>query len=368
MDDKMKQLLWLTLLLLLTSCGGGDKSDDTTKHSKLLAPSGNQIYLGAFPDFGGPEDQVSTQKIKVFESLIGKKIVWAYFSQNWFKGMVYPKKHIHAITDSGAIPFVRFMPRSDEVQNKPEVKFSLQHIIDGRFDSELKAWAKEAIADDIPLLVDFAVEPNGNWFGWSGAFNGASTTDAYGKNDYPDGPERYRDAYRHIITLFKAEGVRHLTWFFHFNWVSYPDEAWNKPHYYYPGDDYIDWIGASLYGAQTLSEEWEGLEFSTLLESHAEDAKAVTTKKPMALLEFGVTDHHPEGDKSLWLEDAFDTILSNDYITFNAISPWHENWENEDGTFSTIRLDSSDKALKMFKEKVSDTRFISEGVFGEEGA
>ena len=146
--------------------------------------------------------------------------------------MKFPKTEIQKIRKTGAVPFVRFMPRSNETLNeenqfKKEKKFSLQNIIDGKFDKALKLWAEDAIKDNIPLLVDFGVEPNGNWFSWSGVFNGGSTRNEYGDENYPDGAERYRDAYRHIITLFKEVGVRHITWFFHFNYVSFPNEEWN---------------------------------------------------------------------------------------------------------------------------------------------
>jgi len=163
---------------------------------KLLPPSGNQIYFSAFPDFGGSENIVTTQRIQTFETMVGKQIAWAYFSQNWFNGIVYPKAHIHAISQSGAVPFVRLMPRSDEEQGHPEEVFTMQNIIDGVFDTELKKWAKDAKKDNIPMLVDFAVEMNGDWFPWSGVFTGGNTTDAYGDLTYPDGPERFRDAYR----------------------------------------------------------------------------------------------------------------------------------------------------------------------------
>ncbi len=359
MMKKAPWILTLSSLLLLTSCSEDITKSTTTQTQKLLAPSGTQIYFGAFADFGGSEDNVTAQKVKDFEILVGKKIAWAYFSDNWYNGITYPKADIHAIHKSGSVPFVRLMPRSDEIQGRAETHFSLQHIIDGDFDSALRAWATAAMQDNIPLLVDFAVEPNGDWFQWSGLFNGGSQTDGYGDPDYPDGPERYRDAYRHIINLFNAQGVKHITWFFHFNYASFPDSAWNKPHYYYPGDDYIDWVGTSLYGAQEVTEEWDGLEFSSQLEIYADDAQAITAIKPMALLEFGVTDHHPDGNKSAWFNDAFDTILSNPYITFSAISPWHETWENEDGTFSSIRLDSSAEVLKTFKERIANERFIS---------
>ena len=329
------------------------------KPIKLQPPHNGQIYFGAFPDFAGSEDNVSTQKINDFEAIAGKKIAWAYFSQNWFNGIVYPKTAIHAIYESGVIPFVRLMPRSDEVQGDAEETFSMQHIIDGDFDAELKKWARDAKAEGIPLLMDFAVEANGDWFGWSGVFNGGAKTDGYGDPNYPDGPERFRDAYRHIITLFRNEDVKNITWFFHYNYASFPYASWNKPRYYYPGDDYIDWVGFSLYGAQTLDEEWDGLNFSTQLRDYSDDAEAIDHHKPIALLEFGVTDHHVGGSKSQWLDDAFTTILSNPYMKFDAISPWHENWENEDGTFTTLRLDSSAEVKETFRCWVNNPRFIS---------
>ncbi len=337
---------------------------DVRAESVLLPPADGHIYFGAFPDFGGPEDEVSTEKIKDFERLIGRRIVWACFSNNWYKGIVYPKRHIHAIHQAGAIPLVRLMPRSSEEQGKGESYFSLQHIIDGRFDSALHRWARAAKQDAIPIMIDFAVEANGDWFGWSGVFNGGGNIDGYGDPHYPDGPERYRDAYRHIIDIFRSEGVDHVTWVFHFNLSSFPQTSWNSPKYYYPGDAYIDWIGFSLYGAQQITEEWEGLAFSTQLAQHYRQVYAVSRHKPIAVFEFGVTDGHPNGDKSAWWQDAFETILDNPYIAFDAISPWHENWENEDGTFSLLRVDSSPSSLATFKRFAAYPDFTAAPLFG----
>ena len=358
----LKKVIFIILaLFFINSCGGGGKE---SKEMRLAAPPKGKIYFGAFPDFGGSEDIVTAERIENFENIAQKRIVWAMFSDNWFKkgGISYPKVKIHTIYNSGALPYVRFMPRSNEEQFKAEKKFSLQNIINGKFDKQLHKWAKDAKADNIPLLADFAVEPNGDWFGWSGVFNGGAKTDGYGDLNYPDGPERFRDAYRHIIDIFREEGVKNITWFFHFNYESFPDEEWNQPKYYYPGDDYIDWVGFSLYGAQTISEDWEDLKFSTQLKDFSSSFKALKTKRPIALLEFGVTDGHPDGNKSEWLKDAFNTIISNPYVKFDAISIWHENWENEDGSKSTLRLDSSEESKKTFRELIKNSCFISNGV------
>ena len=356
-----KIISMLIALLFINSCGsGGD-----LKKFKLAPPPKDKIYFGAYPDFGGSEDRVTAKRVKDFEALAQKKIIWAVFSDNWFKkgGISYPKDKIHTIYNSGALPYVRFMPRSNQEQFKAEKRFSLQNIIDGKFDKELHKWAKDAKADNIPLLADFAVEPNGNWFGWSGVFNGGGKTDGYGDPNYPDGPERYKDAYRHIIDIFRSQGVKNITWFFHYNYQSFPNKEWNKAKYYYPGDEYIDWVGFSLYGAQTIDEDWDDLIFSTQLQKYSNDLKAINTKRPIALLEFGVTDSHPDGDKSAWLKDAFKTILNNKYVKFSAISIWHENWENEDGTISSLRLDSSKEVKSTFQKLLKNSRFISKSYF-----
>ena len=38
-----------------------------------------------------------------------------------------------------------------------------------------------------------------------------------------------------------------MTWFFHVDSYQPPD-WWAQVHWYYPGDDYVDWLGISDYG------------------------------------------------------------------------------------------------------------------------
>ncbi|RLD30493.1 MAG: hypothetical protein DRI73_10265, partial [Bacteroidetes bacterium] len=320
------------------------------------------IYIGAFPDFGGREDLVSTSRIVNFEELAGRKIAWAYFSNNWFDGIKFPGKAVSDIHNKNMVPFIRLMPRSDDENYHKEKIYTMQNIIDGNFDDSLREWARDSKNANIPILVDFALEMNGDWFSWSGYYNGGKISDQYGDPDLFDGPERYRDAYRHIIDIFREEKVNNVTWFFHPDIYSEPDKEWNKAKYYYPGDNYIDWIGVSIYGPQNPEEDyWET--FSEILKNRYITIKEITENKPVALLEFGVTDNHPLGKKSEWLDDAFSTILENSYIDFKAISYWHENWEEEDNLFATLRIDSSEESLNTFRLWSNNDRFVSETIF-----
>ena len=336
----------------------------TDRHqTKLLPPPGDQIYFAAYPDFGGDETDITAQRITSFEALAGKDITWACFSQLWFESMAYPYDQVHTIHDTGVIPYIRMQPRSTRDEYVRETVYTMDNIIAGQFDAELRQWARDAKADGIPLCVEFCVEVNGQWFPWNGFWNGGGTTTGYGDPTYPDGPERYRDAYRHVIDLFRSEHVSNITWFFHTTSYAEPDEAWNDPKYYYPGDDYIDWIGVSVYGALYPAQNYWDTFDETLTDNNAvQKLLEISNTKPFALLEFGVTDFHPLGSKPQWLTEAFDSILTDRYIHFSAINYWHENWDNN-GSMTTLRIDSSPASLTTFQNLISNPRFISQGRF-----
>ena len=207
--------------------------------------------------------------MKAYEQLIGKKIVWAYFSNNWGNGIKFPEDAVKAIHSLGVVPFIRMMPCTTFTDGLVDPVYTLERFIDGDFDNDLRKWAQDAKRVGIPLMVEFGTEVNGDWFPWSGALNGESETEGYGDPTLPDGPERFRDAYRHIIDLFREEGVNNITWAFHIfadedsgpDSISNPNnnQSWNDIANYYPGNDYIDWIGASVYGSFERGTEWRSI-------------------------------------------------------------------------------------------------------------
>lgn len=254
--------------------------------NKKLVETPEKIYHAAFPDFGGTEDVVSNQSITDFETLTGKEITWAYFSNNWYEALEFPATAVNTIINTGKIPFIRMMPRSNFDEGSPDPTYSMQKIIDGTFDEKLRQWAIHAKSIGTPLLVEFGTEVNGNWFSWNGQFNGAGQT-TYGDPMLADGPERFRDAYRHIIDLFSANGVDNITWFFHIDAYGDPETNWNQAKNYYPGDNYIDWLGVSIYGPQEDGESYQ--EFSEIL-NDVYPSLIELSDKPIAILEFAITE------------------------------------------------------------------------------
>ena len=257
-------------------------------NNNKLVPSAGGIYFGAFPDFGGPEDNVTTQRIENFENLAHKNIAWAYFSNNWYNHIHFPLQEVQTIHQTGRTPFIRMMARTTLDENTADPNYSLQNIIDGQFDTELREWFRQAAQMPFPLLIEFGTEVNGQWFPWNGIHNGGGQTTAYGDPVLPDGPERFVDAYRHLVDLSRQEGAQNLTWFFHIDAQGQPEEPWNDFENYYPGDDYVDWIGISVYGAVTPDDEYN--EFSTKLRP-VYDRILILTSKPIAIVETGIIEY-----------------------------------------------------------------------------
>lgn len=328
-----------------------------------LVPLADGVYHGAFPDFGPSEDEVTSERINAFVDLIGKDIAWGYFSDNWFDGITFPATEVATLRQHGITPFIRLMPRSQFQNSGQDPVYTLDAIREGTFDTALREWARQARSTDTPLLVEFGTEMNGNWFTWAGLYNGGDSTTSYGDPEHADGPERFIDAYRHIVDLFRSEGAHNITWFFHINLESAPDAAWNQPAAYYPGDAYVDWIGISVYGAQRTGDPW--ISFQERMDTHYDRIANIAPHTPIAILEFGV-DERPGESKADWINDALTTILEGRYPRIKAISYWHSTWTNTDTSLSRLRLDSSEESLRAYRELITSPSFSTTPRFSSE--
>ena len=353
------RIYFIVIIFLLQSvCCLSCKSqnNETGIDIKLIPPDAG-VYHGAFPDMGETEDSVTSERIQQFIDLTGKSPAWVYFSNNWFNGIKFPRDEVLLINKYGLLPFIRLMPRSNWNTDAPDQIYTLQNIINGKFDEELLRWARDAKKSDVPIMVEFGTEVNGDWFPWCGIYNGGGETTGYGDSTLADGPERFVNAYKHIIDLFAKENVKNVTWAFHVNSGSAPNESWNNYLAYYPGDEYIDWIGVSVYGMQNSDEDW--LSFNEVFDNSYNKLASVSENKPLAIFEFGVADIPKYGDKAQWIKKALGSIREGKYPRIKAISYWQSSWENEDGSITKMRIDSNPESLKGYREYIADPFFIA---------
>ncbi len=337
-----------------------DRNVVSASNSYKLLPPSRGVYHAAFPAFGAEEDTVTTRHIDRFsQDISGKDLTWAYFSDNWFTGIRFPTRDVNTIREKGVIPFIRIMTRSTW-KACSDRRYSMAKIISGKFDTALRRYAQDAAKINGPLIMEFGTEVNGDWFPWSGVCNGGSEKTGYGSANLADGPERFRDAYRHLIDIFREEGADNVTWVFHANGSGATGAAWNKPANYYPGDAYIDWLGVSAYGAQTPAtmRNWNP-SFRQVMDSSYRSIAAVSATKPIALLEFGVIEHK---GKSQWIRNALRDLASGRYPRLKAVAWWHSDWRNADGSWSRMKIDSSKEALAAYREGIADPFFVTKAV------
>ena len=366
-------LLAALAALVVTACGGAsdDRDEDDARRMlvgptcpegsrTVVAPPAQGIYHGAMPsllDDDARNGSRSAARVRSFERLAGRRLAWVYFSDNWFEGIRFPRQAVDAVRRTGAVPFIRLMPRSSWEEGAADPVYRLDRIARGRFDPDLRRWARAARATRVPMLVDFAPEMNGSWFPWSGRFNGGARTDRWGDPKVPDGPETYRDAYRHIVSVFREEGAENVGFAFHVNVRSGPDRPWNAIERYYPGDAYVDWIGVSAYGSVFPGFDWEPL--SRALDEVYPTLSALSPSKPIAVLETGVVEDPAKGDKGAWIRDAYAALRRGRYPRVKAAVWWHERWVNADERVSDVRIDSGEDATSAYRKAVAPADLVS---------
>ena len=146
----------------------------------------------------------------------------------------------------------------------------------------------------------------------------------------PTGPAKFVQAYRHIIETIQRGGADNITWVFHLDITDSPDKAWNRFENYYPGNDVVDWIAVSCYGAlKPKDDEEEGRSFREKFDPVYARIEKLAPGKPVMIAEFGSTAGYRYIRPETWARAALMDILSGRWPAVRAFSWWNERWEND---------------------------------------
>jgi hypothetical protein len=218
---------------------------------------------------------------------------------------------------AGRIPYVTWEPW----------KVTLDAIASGAQDATIRSRAMSIAGLGGKVMLRFAHEMNGDWYPWDGADNGASAA----------APPKYIAAYRHIHDLFTEAGVKNVVWVFCPNVDSVPNEAWNKWESYYPGDEFVDWLGYDGYN-------WDQDTFASMT-SRIYPSLALK-RKPILL---GETSTH-DAEKAPFIS-AIVPALKSQFPYLKALVWFHVNKEND------WRYDSTQASLAAFVSMAKDPYF-----------
>ncbi|MCP4246876.1 MAG: beta-mannanase [bacterium] len=356
--------------------GEGDGTDGADVPAggavQVGSPPEGQFYFGVFPgdeSVDALENDVSLAGVRSFEAAVGTQVAWVYFSHNWYQGRAFPEETAAWIREAGAIPFIRLMLRNDADQDHADPIYNLEAILSGEFDGDLADWGTAAAAFGTPLLVEWGTECNGQWFSWNGVWNGAGKTDGFGDPAVPDGPERFVATYRHIVDLIEGEGADNITWVFHVNAPDVPDDEWNGFENYYPGDDYVDWLAISVYGAGDPVET-EVETFRDQLDFEYERLAGLADDKPVIVAEMGTSANNAEMPPEQWTDAALADLFASRWPRVMGFAWWNEGWPNDDDPAHDTNMVVQDttELAETFQDQFDRHRDRLSGPLDSEGA
>ena len=168
-------------------------------------------------------------------------------------------------------------------------------------------------------------------------------------------PKKYVKAYRRVVDLLRKEGVNNIA----FVWHSYASKPFKDYELsaWYPGDDYVDWIGISVFG-----HAYGSADFGPYCDAVLNFAKE--HKKPMMIAESNPVKGIDEENIKVWDQwfVNFFTFIYNKNI--KAVSFINEDWQRlfiqgishwKDG-----RLYNNEKISKAWFQETNKDRYLKQ--------
>ncbi len=189
-------------------------------------------------------------------------------------------------------------------------------LLSGKRDKYIMGFANKLKDINKTVFLRFAHEMNGNWYPWSGT---------------KIGKDKYIMIYRHVKDIFDENGATNVKWVFSVNWEDVPGE--NNFMLYYPGDEYVDYVGIDGYNWGDTKSWSKWMSFKEIFEKRYNEI-VNNFEKPVLISEFSSTSSG--GDKTVWIKEAMNNIKHmkkiKGFVLFNVDkeTDWsfnlHEKW------------------------------------------
>lgn len=291
----------------------------------LAASASASIRLGVYDaaqgEVGAPE---SAQTLDQYAAMVGRKpdIVMDYSN---ITDPLLTKTEVANLSSRGETPLVSWQLYKSGYSG-PTIPLS--EIAAGTYDGDLRRAAAEAKAMPFSeILIRFGHEMNGNWYGWSGD------------------PGNFVAAWRHVVSLFRAEGVANVKWI----WSANVDHGEYPFSAYFPGDEWVDYTGLDGYNWGAAGQgmnRWESLA-QVFSSSYAQLTRI--SSKPVIVTE--VSSSEAGGDKAAWIREGFLKTIPQSFPRVNAVV-WFDRNQEEDW-----RIDSSASSLAAYREVVASSLY-----------
>jgi hypothetical protein len=235
----------------------------------------------------------------------------------------FPLRAVSTIDRLGSVPMITWEPWVKDFDSaiRPNLPppaqreyASLSAIARGDYDFYIAHWATDAARYRRPILLRFAHEMNDPYrYPW-GPQNG-------------NRPDDFIAAWKHVHLIFQKMNATNVAWV----WSPHISMPWFE--YYYPGDEWVDWVGTGIlnYGDVAPWSRW--WTFHQIIEKSY--PALVKLHKPIMITEFGTLTSG--GDAADWYAQAF-RDMKEKYGAIRAVVVFNQT---RDITLSPTPLDWS---------------------------
>jgi hypothetical protein len=288
------------------------------------APLKLGVYVASQGQVGAPED---ARVLDSYAEMVGRKpdIVMDYSN---ITDPLLTQTAISNLQARGETPMVTWQLYKSGWSG---ATVSLHEIASGSYDGYLHAAADLAKRLPFAVMIRFAHEMNGNWYGWSGD------------------PSAYVEAWRHVVSVFRGDGANNVKWV----WAPNVDNGSYPFSAYFPGDQWVDYVALDGYNWGTAGpgvKRWQSL-YQVFASSYAQITRL--SAKPLIISE--TASGEAGGSKAAWIREGFLTTIPKRFPRVAAVI-WFDRQQEEDW-----RINSSPASLQAYREAVASSLYGGPG-------
>ncbi|RCX15554.1 dockerin type I repeat protein [Anaerobacterium chartisolvens] len=264
--------------------------------------------------------QPTEAELTAYQGLQQRKLDIVHQFINWSTNFDWVKPYADAVYKNSSTLMITWEPW----------EYNTADIKDGRADAYITKMAQDIKSYGKEIWLRPLHEANGNWYPWAIGYPGKVNTN-----------DTYKAAFKHIVTIFRNNGVSNVKWVYTVNCSNVGDGTSYTG--FYPGDDYVDYTSIDGYNWGT-TQSW-GSVWQTFDEIFSQPYNALKAiDKPIMIAEWASTEIG--GDKAKWISESFNTISASYSRIFAAV--WFS--ENKETDW---RINSSSTALEAYRRAVS---------------
>jgi hypothetical protein len=212
--------------------------------------------------------------------------------------------------------------------------YTVKQIANGEQDEFIIEQAKHVKDFGYPVFIRFGAEFN-IYQGETYVGQTEKETFVFGQN-----PQDFIGAWRHYVDIFRSVNVTNAIFMWNPNFADFGPHHYTE---YYPGDEYVDWVGVDIYQYEPSSHP------AGMLQTVYNDYSA---RKPIAVAEWGtnwLNQHFSDSDRARFVSEFFDAVESMPRI--KMVNYWY---------YQDFKFDETNQpsTAATYADRVSGARYI----------